>query len=263
MSVIQYSNPFHQLPKATKGLLMANVVGFMATILLPREAYQIFALQPQRVLQDYWIWQLLTYSFLHGNWWHLFFNMFALWMFGPHVEGAMSSPRFLRYYFSCVLGAAVSQLLVAPTEIVVGASGGIYGILLAFGLLFPDTIIYLFLLLPFRAFQAVLFIALITLVSAVGSGVGTRVAHLAHLGGMLTGFLIFKVPLWWQRFPRWKPGFGILSKRRRPLDSFTVIEGDDLKKEVDRILDKISAKGIESLTPEEHKMMQRYAKNRN
>src|SRR5439155_14978314 len=138
---------------------------------------------------------IVTYAFLHGNFWHLFFNMFALWMFGPHVESYWGTRTFLWFYFLCVVGAALTQTVVAPESVVVGASGGLYGLLLAFGFLFPDAVIYLFFFFPLRAIQAVLVIAVITFISSLQSG-GERIAHVAHLGGIFTGFLYFKFPMW-------------------------------------------------------------------
>jgi membrane associated rhomboid family serine protease len=142
------------------------------------------------------LWQILTYGFLHGNVMHIAFNMFALWMFGRELEWLMGSQRFLIYFLVCVVGAALVQLLVAsfqgglyPT---VGASGGVFGILLAYGLTFPNRIVMLlFPPIPMKAKYFVLFYGLLELYLGV-SGNAPGVANFAHLGGMLFGFLLLQ-----------------------------------------------------------------------
>ncbi len=254
MTTMRSGSPFDSLTPGVKGLLLVNGGVFLAQMLFPNFLIETFALMPARAVEKLWIWQLVTYSFLHGSFWHLFFNMFALWMFGPHIESYWGTPTFLRFYFLCVLGAAVAQCLIAPASVVVGASGGLYGLLLAFGFLFPDAVIYLFFFFPLRAIQAVIVISAITFASALQSG-GEKVAHLAHLGGLVTGFLYFKVPVWITNI-RYRFG-----GKTGGFKKFEVISPDDnLTKEVDRILDKISAKGLDSLTEKEHETMRRYGK---
>jgi len=261
VTVFRSANPFDELAPVVKKLIIANAVVFLLQWISNNAFLEIFALRPILVVKKFWIWQLVTYSFLHGNGWHLFFNLFALWMFGSNVERAMGSRPFFRFYFLCVLGAALTQLALAPNSLVIGASGGIYGLLLAFGFLFPDAIIYLFFILPLRAIQAVLFISVITFVSAIGSG-GSRVAHFAHLGGLLTGFLLFKFPVWKENFDMWKAERLFRNPKGRRRKTASKIKNVSLSNEVDRILDKISAEGIDSLTPEEHEAMKRYAKKK-
>ena len=149
-------------------------------------------------------WQLVTYAFLHADMMHLFFNMFGLWMFGRELELMMGQKRFTTYYFTCVVGAALIQLLVAhyqggglyPT---VGASGGVFGILLAYGLAFPNrTIMLLFPPIPMKAKYCVVIYGVIELYFGV-SGHMPGVAHFAHLGGMLFGFLLLQ---FWRRTRR-------------------------------------------------------------
>jgi membrane associated rhomboid family serine protease len=261
MSVFRRANPFDQLTPVVKKILIANVAVFFAQMLMPGEIVLQLGLRPIDVIQHFKVWQVVTYAFVHGNGWHLFFNMFAVWMFGPHIEGMWGSRRFFRYYLLCILGAAAAQFAIAPTTLVVGASGAVYGILLAFGLLLPDAVIYLFFFFPVRAIQAVLFIALLTLVSAMSAG-GSRVAHFAHLGGMLTGFLYFKVPLWRDRLRTWRGEHRLRNPLGKPARRAPREPQDDLPREVDRILEKISSKGVESLTSDEHETMQRYAKRK-
>lgn len=153
----------------------------------------------------FWPWQMISYSFLHGSLGHLFFNMFALWMFGMQVENRWGSDRFGIFYFSCVLGAALTHLLFVPsaqTSVMggsftqaaiptVGASGGVYGILLAFGMMFPNQPIYLWFLFPIKAKWLVAGFGALELYSAV-TGTSAGVANFAHLGGMVFGFLLIQ-----------------------------------------------------------------------
>jgi membrane associated rhomboid family serine protease len=149
-------------------------------------------------------WQLVTYSFLHGNFQHIFFNMFALYIFGSGVEEYLGSPKFLVLYFASVITAAVTQLIVvsggtgipAPT---LGASGGVFGLLLAFGWLFPRSRVTL--LFPPIPMPAWVFVTLYGLVELASGVLGTQggVAHFAHLGGMVGGFLVLQA--WGKRRP--------------------------------------------------------------
>ncbi|MEM1095553.1 MAG: rhomboid family intramembrane serine protease [Bacteroidota bacterium] len=152
-----------------------------------------------RELGNFYPWQLVTYGFLHGGVGHILMNMFILWMFGVRIENAWGSRRFAIYYFICVVGAGLAQLtfsavtgnIFTPT---VGASGGVMGILLAFGMMYPDEYIYLYFLVPVKTKYFVLFLALLDLFSGFAR-TNTGVAHFAHLGGMLIGFLLI---LYWR-----------------------------------------------------------------
>ena len=139
-------------------------------------------------------WQLLTYGFLHGNFNHLFFNMFAVWMFGTPLEKQWGSKRFTFYYATCVIGAAVIQLLVQQFEggiyPTIGASGGVFGLLLAFGVMWPENRIFLiFLPVPIKAKWFVLIYGAVELLFGV-TGSMPGVAHFAHLGGMIFGAVL-------------------------------------------------------------------------
>ena len=142
------------------------------------------------------VWQLLTYGFLHGNLPHIFFNMFALWMFGRDLENMMGTRRFLTYYLTCVVGAGIVQLVVAQMQggiyPTVGASGGVFGILLAYGMAFPNRMVMLiFPPIPMRAKYFVILFGLFELYLGF-SGRQPGVANFAHLGGMLFGFLLIQ-----------------------------------------------------------------------
>lgn len=145
-------------------------------------------------------WQLLTYGFLHGNIPHIFFNMFALWMFGRDLERIMGPRRFLTYYLTCVVGAAIVQLVVAALQggiyATIGASGGVFGILLAYGVAFPNnTVMLLFPPIPMKAkYLLIVFGALEFTLGVFRTAPG--IAHFAHLGGMLFGWLLLR---YWRR----------------------------------------------------------------
>lgn len=188
------------LPTAVKNLLIINVIFFLGTILLEREGLLnitnsliLWPLQSGRFA----IWQPLTYMFMHSGFDHLLFNMFALWMFGYVLENLWGTKRFLIYYFACGLGAAAITLALGlgPT---LGASGAVYGILLAFGMTFPEEQIYLYFLVPIKAKWFVIGYAAIELFEGVFRSYD-GIAHFAHLGGMLVGLLIL---LLWRRKAR-------------------------------------------------------------
>lgn len=155
-------------------------------------------------------WQMITYSFLHGSFGHIFFNMFALWMFGVQIEQDWGSKRFAIFYFLCVIGAAIAQMIVmygmvnpVPT---VGASGGVFGVLLAFGMMYPDRPIYfIFLPIPIKAKYFVIGYGLMELFAGV-TGTQAGVAHFAHLGGMLFGFILI---MYWKGKLPFKPKRGL------------------------------------------------------
>ncbi len=185
------------IPNVIFVLLVANGLVFALQQLNPRFLLINFALWPLGVPQSPFApWQLVTYGFLHGNMMHIFFNMFGLWMFGRELENLMGPRRFLTYFFTCVVGAGVVQLVVAgmqgglyPT---IGASGGVFGILLAYGLTFPNrTVMLIFPPIPMRAKYFVIFYGLLELYLGV-SGNAPGVANFAHLGGMLFGFVLLR-----------------------------------------------------------------------
>jgi membrane associated rhomboid family serine protease len=154
---------------------------------------------------SFWPWQLVSYSFLHGSMGHLLFNMFALWMFGVQIENVWGSRRFAIFYFACVIGAGLVQMIVAYTTgslaPTIGASGGVFGILLAFGMMFPDQPIYIYFLFPIKAKWLVIGYGVLELYAGV-SGAQSGVANFAHLGGMVFGF--FLIQYWRGKLP-WKP----------------------------------------------------------
>jgi len=300
------------IPTVTKRLLIANIAVFIATFVfqgIGLDLNDMFGLH-FFLAHDFEIFQLFTYMFMHGGWSHLFFNMFALWMFGCIVERTWGPRKFLLYYLICGVGAGLFQelaqfvqfyfmaadqvpgfhsselFLVAKNSqavlsmwTTVGASGAIYGILLAFGMLYPEERIFIFPLpVPIKAKWFVVLYAGVELVSAVSQS-GDGVAHLAHLGGMAFGYFLIR---YWNRHPsvgygrsggqqffdslrsswerrthRSASNFGSSGTRRNTNQSTGNPDWDYNARraaeqaETDRILDKIRRNGYDSLTREE------------
>ncbi len=201
-------------PPVVQILLMLNIGAFLLQMSAPGPLLAHFALWPLGLPEQvtfgdfaprFQLWQLLSYSFLHGGLFHIFINMYVLWMFGTPIEQRWGSKAFVIYYFVCVIGAGLVQLVVAsmaasagdiyPT---VGASGGIFGLLLAFALTFPEErLMLLFPPITLKAKWAALLFAGIELIAGV-TGTLEGIAHFAHLGGMLFGFLLL---LYWSKHP--------------------------------------------------------------
>lgn len=185
------------LPPGTQWLLIANVAVFFLTGsgALPFEPFALWP--PGGFDSQFQPWQLVTYSFLHGGLGHIFFNMLALYMFGGEIERLFGTRYYLCYYFACVVTAALTHLVAtalmgAPPAPMVGASGGIYGLLLAFGIYFPHRrVLLLFPPIPLPARVFVFGFALLELVFGI-TQTAAGVAHFAHLGGMLGGWLMIQ-----------------------------------------------------------------------
>ena len=229
---------FRNLPPITKNLLIINLIFFFADIVFQRYGIDLTQLLGLHYLTSdgFHFWQPLTYMFMHAGWSHIFFNMFAVLMFAPALENRWGSKRFLIYYLITGLGAALVQegvwalqlqsalntanpLLAAKAlawvnqTITIGASGAVFGILLAFGWLFPDIRMFImFIPIPIRARTLVIIYALIELFSGVFQSAGDNVAHFAHLGGMIFGLFLI---LWW-RF-RGHDGFEVVSSEESRL----------------------------------------------
>jgi membrane associated rhomboid family serine protease len=182
-----------EVTPTVKFLLIVNVAVFVAQLVLPGNVVMIFGLVPELIWQRFYLWQLFTYQFFHGGLFHLLFNMLALWMFGCALERRWGSEFFLKYYFVSVIGGGILNTLLVPSQFVpsIGASAGIYGILMAFALIYPNQVIYFYFLFPMKMKHFVWIIGGIALYSAVTSSQG-GIAHLAHLGGMLFGYLYLR-----------------------------------------------------------------------
>ena len=191
-------------PKGVKWLLISNTAVFVLSYLAHQasfgDIFNLLALVPRAVVYHFAIWQLATYLFLHGGIWHLLFNMLTLWMFGVTLERDWGTRRFLKYYFLCGIGAGlcdvtVNALLGNWYTSTIGASGAIYGVLLAFGVLYPESTILFLFLFPIQAKYFVMIYGAMALLGSLN--VNSGVSNVAHLGGMIFGLLYLKV-----RFPK-------------------------------------------------------------
>jgi membrane associated rhomboid family serine protease len=299
----------NNMPTMTKNLLIVNFLAFAATWVLELRGIDLAQLLGLHffLASDFHFYQFFTYMFLHGGFTHIFFNMFALWMFGSVIERVWGPKKFIFYYIVCGIGAGITQELVqygtymvegiAAYQYVnaggvqmttdayinlwttIGASGAVYGILLAFGMIFPNERLFIIPFpFPIKAKWLVMGYIAIELFSAM-SGPGDGVAHMAHLGGMLFGFLLIR---YWQKHPDSSQGFGRsrgqeffenLKRRydqRQQQNSHMKAEHTDPRhetdeeynarkrkdqEEVDAILDKIRKSGYDSLTKEEKKKL--------
>jgi membrane associated rhomboid family serine protease len=222
---VSYSFGPGPLTPAVRAIVMANVAAYLVSWLVPVLTLYC-GLMPAAVVQRLWLWQPVTYMFLHGGLFHLLFNMLALWMFGVELERLWGTPFFARFYLVCGVGAAATTIAVSllpfafaenlGDSLTVGASGAIYGLLLAYALYYPNRPIYLYMLFPIPARAFVLIIGAISLLSSM-QGSGDGVAHATHLGGLVAGYLYLKggrggiVGSLRYRFDRWRRG----SSRRR------------------------------------------------
>lgn len=182
---------------AVKKLLIANIAAFVLMVLAQAAGYgaalRWFMLTPLAVTQGLALWQFATYLFLHASFFHILFNMLGLWMFGTELERTWGTRRFWFYYFLTGIGAGLTVVLVNPSSpaATLGASGAIYGILLAFGMLFPDRPIFIWFVFPIPAKYFVMIFGGIAFLSAI-SRPGDTISHVAHLGGLVFGFLYLR-----------------------------------------------------------------------
>ena len=190
------------LPPVTQALLLVNVGVFCLQFLFGGWVERLFALWP--LGEGFLPWQVVSYAFLHGSFGHLFFNMLGLWMFGGELERVWGPKRFLQYYMASVLAAGLTQATVTMNSLpypTIGASGGIFGLLLAYAMMFPNrTVVLLIPPVPMKAKWFVLLYGVLELFLGV-TGTAGGIAHFAHLGGMLGGYLMI-------RYWRGQPPFG-------------------------------------------------------
>lgn len=284
---------FSILPTVVKNLLIINVVFYLAT--WAAQAAWHFDLSDYLGLHyigasGFRPYQFVTYMFMHGGFAHLFFNMFALWMFGNSIENVWGPKRFLIFYFVCGIGAGLTQELVQYIQLsdivenyqyvrmgnrsipvdeylnmltTVGASGAVYGILLAFGMMWPNSRIYIYFAIPIKAKWFVIIYGLIELFSGFSSV--DNVAHFAHVGGMLFGLGL--ILYWRYKAGTWQPRFNIKFNKNSDFESSRPKSDWDYNKEraeddrrTDEILDKISKGGYDSLTKEEKEFLFRQSK---
>jgi membrane associated rhomboid family serine protease len=188
------------LTPVVKNLMIIMGIVFLLQMFITKEIDFYFGLIPLLVWKKYFLWQLFTYIFLHGGFSHIFFNLLALWMFGGELENYWGSKKFLFYFFFCGIGAGILTVLFSSYP-VIGASGAIYGILLAYGWLFPNRPILIYFLFPIPAKYMVILYGFIELLSSSSGSVG-GIAHLTHLGGLIFGFFYMAYPVIRQKIRR-------------------------------------------------------------
>lgn len=291
---------FSFLPPIIKKLLILNVAVFFVQLIFDNLMFggvsgreilsEYFALNPLFARgANFQIWQLFSYQFMHANFSHIFFNMLMLWMFGMELENTWGSRKFVFYYLLCGVVAGLFQIIIGPLfgggfATTIGASGAVFGILIAFGMYFPDRKIYLYFLVPVKAKYLIGFLVIIEFLSISGVSI---IAHMAHIGGAVCGFLFimldrkyhFNIDKLFDYFKSLKTTS--TTKKQKPSDfkfrkpsffssakndkvqeaSFYDISEDKKESisadsdEIDRILDKISQSGYQNLTDEEKKIL--------
>jgi membrane associated rhomboid family serine protease len=262
----------YALTPVVKRLIIANVAVFLAGLVIGRGAQgfltEWFAFHPSEVLTR--PWGIVTYMFVHGDFWHILLNMLVLFFFGPPLEAMWGGREFTKFYFLCGLGGVVLSFLLAPQAGLIGSSAAMYGLMLAFAMNWPTTPIYVWGIFPVQARWLVAFLFVVSLVSAFGNpGPGGGVSHLAHLGGIVTGFIYLKLD--------WRASAKLdrLKKSTR-VRRLAIVPRDEAEEEgagqsmgapaarvderhlldaVDRVLDKISAEGMSSLTADERRLL--------
>jgi len=247
---------------AVRALILSCGGVYLAQLLLARAlpVVELFALDTSRPLE---IWRWATYAFLHGGPFHLLFNALAIWMFGSEVEERLGTPRFVSFCAASGVGAAVSVVLVdrllGRESLVLGASGIVFGLLLAYGLLFAERVITLlvFFVLPV-SLKAKHFVVVFGVIELLfGMAGGTRVAHFAHLGGMFFGWLFLRAPA--AAGLRGRGGPGPLGALRDRLAVFTRARDD---RRMDALLQKVNDRGIGSLTDGEKRFLHRMSRRK-
>ncbi|MBK8127469.1 MAG: rhomboid family intramembrane serine protease [bacterium] len=257
---LRFINPEMAWTDVVKYLILLNVTVFAAQEILGLypQFIENFALVPREFFHGH-VWTLFTYMFLHGGFSHILFNMLALWMFGSMLERVWGSKEFLKYYLLTGLGGGLCYALFNMDSFVptVGASGAIYGLLLAYAVLFPDNIIYIWFVIPVKAKYFAMIFGVIEFLASFNPGSG--VAHLAHLGGMLMGYgylkwgkLRYSAP--GRRMREWKQKMEVAQQERE------VREVDEVRREVDELLDKINKVGMDGLTKDEQKRLEKASK---
>ena len=240
---------------AIKILVIINIGMYLLQIITASQLdmIRIFGLSTETI----WplIWQPITYMFTHGGVWHVAINMFVLWMFGTELENIWGKNEFLKYYFITGVGAGIIWLLFnigGSNAILIGASGAVYGILIAYGLMFPNRTVYVYFLFPVKVKYFVIFIGAIAFFSSMGTG--SNISHLTHLSGMLIGYLYLRFSDHWRNMT--------FNFRKKIVELKSMKKGKDnqqkmkLQQEVDMLLDKANICGWESLTEEEQIKLQ-------
>lgn len=245
-------------------LLILNVTVYIAQQAAGGFLLEHFALHPDQFIAEWKVWQLLTYQFLHGSFLHLFFNLFTLWMFGVEVENVLGSSYFIRYFLFCGIGGGVLQIVLnwGSSAAVIGASAAVYGVLVAFALIFPDRVVtlLLFFILPVHlkaSTLAMLFVGISLFLGLQAKWFGStdQIAHFAHLGGAVTGFLILKGKDSFQSFKR--KLVGKIEQKREEQRRRRQQEINEVRQKVDQILDHINQVGYANISRAEKEFLKK------
>ncbi len=289
---------FSLFPPVIKNLLIINIAVFFVQLIMDLIKFNgisasyilnkwfalnpiIYNLSPIVDGFNFQIWQLITYQFMHGSFSHIFFNMFALWMFGAEIENIFGSKKFLVFYLFAGVTAGLLHLFVSPLlgslpAFTIGASGSVFGVLVAFAMLFPDRYIFLYFLIPIKAKYLIGFLIVFEFL-AIDSA-NSSIAHLAHLGGALFGFIyllldrnyniqfknLFRREFYYRKkssYTNYEDYYTPSSRIRKNDDieeiKFKDIEDEEVfsQEEIDEILDKISKYGYQNLTEREKRIL--------
>jgi len=289
----QYYKPrgfgsFSFFPPVLKSLLILNVIIYFVQVIagnvlvgnvtLDDLIVYYFGLIPLGFpFASFYPWQVITYQFLHANFTHIFFNMFMLWMFGMELENIWGSGKFLVFYLLAGIGGAVLQLVVGSGAPTIGASGAVFGVMVAFAMMFPDRLIYIYFLIPVKAKYLIAFLVVFEFLSVGSADV---IAHVVHIGGAITGFIFLLADkrynfdferlyrkLKWSnifkrnttKFQKTKRGFGFSDNEVQDAEFYEINsrkDKEEINQEViDRILEKISESGYQNLTDEEKRIL--------
>ena len=224
-----------------------------------RMFFELFGLVPKLIWSEFMIWQPVTYLFFHGGIWHVLINMFVLWMFGSELERLWGKQHFLKYYFVTGVGSGIITAIFAlhSTTPVVGASGAVFGVLLAYGLTYPNRTVYLYGIIPIKSILFVIGIGVLAFISSFDST--TQISHITHLAGMAIGYVMLKRR--WQWKDIW---FSIRKKTleyQLQREEKNMSRRQELEQDIDRILDKINQGGFHSLSEDEEQKLYENSKS--
>ena len=246
---------------AIKTLISVNFAIFILQSISSSEImfFSNFGLVPKLVWSQLKIWQPFTYMFFHGDIWHVLINMFVLWMFGSELERAWGKKNFLRFYFITGVGSGLGTMLfgLQSTIPIVGASGAIYGVLLAYGVMFPNRTVYLYGIIPIKSIWFVIGIGVIAFFSSCNNF--TNISHLTHLFGMIIGYLYLKRPVHFRSL--WFSVFKKVLEYRIQNQEKEISHSVEMERDLNSILDKINREGFKSLTQEEEERLYKNSKD--
>jgi len=253
--------PSFTLPSGVKFLLIINIAVFILVELSGQknDFFLSFGLVPSFVWTKLKIWQLFTYLFIHGSFFHIFFNMFVLWMFGKDLENQWGTKELLNFYFACGIGAGFMTVLFGINSIIpiVGASGAIYGLLVAYGFTYPNRLVYLYGLFPLKVKHMVLGLGVIAFFASMSAS-RSNVSHITHLSGMIIGLIVMYFNLSWNSIKIWFFQFRLKNITQQYKGKND--KEKQMKQKVDEILDKLNDTGWESLTEQEENYLNRASK---